>query len=586
MTNPIRRRSRVSALAVALLLAFALGALGGCNSGQSPATQATDQQGVQPSSNPVAPPVTIPPELTAALRDLVEGAGSELPGSEAERGHLPALYPSSPPAPLWLDTAGRPGPSAREALSILSSAGAEGLEPGDYQAEDLEHLARAMGSGSTQAEEGARFDVGLSLSMMRYLRHLHRGRVDPKTIGFQVNLPADEHNYAALTRAAALESRVEETIQSLTPPLVQYRLLRGFLPTYRALAGDETLDGFPDEPAGAVKPGDDTPSLTALRRRLVALGDLPVGPTPPSEEFRYEGEMVEAVKRFQNRHGLEADGVLGKSTWAMVKVPLSWRLHQIELAMERMRWLPHLGERAFVAVNIPMFRLWGWDSVPESGAPAFEMGVIVGKALNTRTPVFVEEMEYLIFQPYWNVPRSILSKEILPVLRRDLSYLARQDMEMVDGQGDDATPVAATAENVERLGKGALRLRQRPGPKNALGAVKFMFPNDENVYLHSTPAPALFGRARRDFSHGCVRVEDPVDLAQWVLKDQPQWTRERILAAMKGAPSQRVNLTRPIRVVLYYVTAAVIPKEGAIHFAEDIYDQDARLDRALHSRRP
>jgi murein L,D-transpeptidase YcbB/YkuD len=197
----------------------------------------------------------------------------------------------------------------------------------------------------------------------------------------------------------------------------------------------------------------------------------------------------------------------------------------------------------------------------------------------------MEEMKHLIFRPYWNVPRSILHKEILPILRRDLAYLSRQDMEMVDGQGDDARPMAPTSENVVLLARGKLRLRQRPGPRNALGAVKFMFPNDENVYLHGTPAPGLFGRARRDFSHGCVRVENPLALAEWALKDQPQWTRKRIQAAMEGRPSLVAPLTRPIRVVLYYVTATVIPGDNSIHFAEDIYGHDPRLDKALAARR-
>jgi len=467
----------------------------------------------------------------------------------------------------------------------LNGAAAEGLDPGDYRAEGLATLGKSLeASADALPEDIASFEIGLTTSMIRYLRQLHRGRVNPKAIGFRVDLPKDEHDYAALVRAAAVESRVKETTAAMTPPLVQYRLLRGMLPRYRTLAADRTIESLPAD-RRSLKPGETAPSLEALRTRLLALGDLTEDGTPLSPGSPYEGALVEGVKRFQIRHGLEGDGVLGPATWAALGVPLSWREHQIELAMERMRWLPHLGERPFVAVNIPMFRLWGWDSVPQSGAPSFEMGVIVGKALNTRTPVFLEEMKYLIFRPYWNVPRSILQQEILPILRRDPGYLARQDMEIVDGQSDEARPVAPSAENIERLARGELRLRQRPGPKNALGEVKFMFPNDESVYLHSTPAPSLFGRARRDFSHGCVRVEDPTSLAEWVLKDQPQWTREKIQAAMKGKPSQRVDLTRPIRVVLYYVTAAVMPKDGTIHFAEDIYGHDPRLDQALHAPR-
>ena len=276
--------------------------------------------------------------------------------------------------------------------------------------------------------------------------------------------------------------------------------------------------------------------------------------------------------------------MLGQTTWAALNVPLEHRMHQIELAMERMRWLPHLGERPFLAVNIPMFRLWGWEKVPEDGRPDFGMGVIVGRALNTRTPVFMEEMKYIIFQPYWNVPRSILEGEVLPAIRKDRTYLDRQNMEIVDGQGDDGRVVPLSDEALARLEKRQLRVRQRPGPRNSLGQVKFMFPNDENVYLHSTPAPHLFGRARRDFSHGCVRVEDPVALAKWVLRDQPEWTEERIKEAMNGKPSNLVRLKEPLRVVLYYVTATFIPGDQSIHFAEDIYRQDARLDKALHAR--
>jgi murein L,D-transpeptidase YcbB/YkuD len=231
-----------------------------------------------------------------------------------------------------------------------------------------------------------------------------------------------------------------------------------------------------------------------------------------------------------------------------------------------------------------MFQLWGWDSIPPA-EPAIGMRAIVGRALSTETPVFVDEMRHVIFRPYWNVPPSILRKEILPVLERNLDYLRRENMEMVRGPGDDARPVAASDANVALLRQGGLRLRQRPGAGNALGLVKFVFPNDANVYMHGTPAQALFSRTRRDFSHGCVRVEDPVGLAAWVLKDRPEWTRDRILAAMSGPDSQRVDLTHPIRVILFYVTAVVMPEDGTIHFAEDIYRHDARLDQALARRR-
>jgi murein L,D-transpeptidase YcbB/YkuD len=540
-----------------------------------------------------AKPATAPtPEKRADLKAAMAGwlASPDKafdPGKEGLK-LLAKIYAEGATEALWVDGSLRPTGAADQALAILHDASAEGLDPADYRAEGLWALRMKIEAASPpSARDAAAFDLSLSLSLIRYLRHFHRGRVNPLDIGFRLTLPPDEHDYAAMVREAAQPGRAEEIIAAIAPPLVQYRLLRAMLPKYRALALTEgtTLPPLGPAPRKSIKPGDPADGLDTLRTRLIALGDLAATAAPVSVPPVYQGDMVEGVRRFQDRHGFEADGVVGRATWAALSVPISWRVHQIELAMERMRWLPHLGERPFVAVNVPMFRLWAWDRVPESGEPNFDMGVIVGKALNTRTPVFVEEMKYLIFRPYWNVPGSIVRNEILPILRRDPGYLEKQDMEIVDGQGDDAKLMEPRRENIERLAEGKLRLRQRPGAKNALGQVKFMFPNDENVYLHSTPAKALFGRARRDFSHGCVRVEDPVKLAEWALRDQPSWTRERILAAMEGTPSFRVNLTNPIRVVIYYVTAAVIPGDNRLHFAEDIYDHDGRLDRALHARR-
>jgi murein L,D-transpeptidase YcbB/YkuD len=280
---------------------------------------------------------------------------------------------------------------------------------------------------------------------------------------------------------------------------------------------------------------------------------------------------VEGVARFQARHGLEPDGVLGRGTQQALGVPLRQRVRQIELALERLRWLPHLKPGRLLAVNIPMFQVWGLDSTTPGTVPAFESRVIVGRALDTETPVFVDEMQEVIFRPYWNVPPSILRNEILPAIARNSGYLAREDMEIVDGQGDDARPVRQTPASLAELAQGRLRVRQRPGPDNALGLVKFVFPNDDNIYMHGTPAMQLFARARRDFSHGCIRVEGADALAAWVLKTDPTWSTERITAAMQGASQLRVPLTEPIQVVLFYITAAVLPQDGAVHFAADIY---------------
>jgi L,D-transpeptidase YcbB len=522
-------------------------------------------------------------EIAGLIRQLV-ATDAEADGARrrSTRSDLAALYAAGAYAPLWVDAGGRSSRNVLAALDTLAAASADGLDPEAYGVTRLHRLAGQLGArspGSPHAADVASFDVAMSTAVLDYFRHIHLGRVDPAAIGFHRVIPPEPHDFALLLRSALSAYRIRETAAELAPPLAQYRALKGMLARYRDLASTAGLESFPAHGA-TVRPGEQYPNVEALYRRLVALGDLPASVPAPDADATYDGWLVDGVKRFQARHGLAADGIIGKATQAALHVPLTWRLRQIELALERLRWLPDLGDEPLIALNTPMFHLWAWSATPRT-APSIEMRAIVGRALSTETPVMVEDLRYLVFRPYWNVPRSILRTEILPILTRDLDYLRRHDMEIVRGGSDDARPVAATAENVALLRSGALRLRQRPGPLNALGLVKFVFPNDADVYIHGTPAQELFSRTRRDFSHGCVRVEDPVALAEWLLRDQPAWNRERILAAMSGSPSRRVDLTRPVRVVLYYVTAIVTPADGVVHFAEDIYRHDARLDRAL-----
>ena len=489
---------------------------------------------------------------------------------------------AGPTDPVWVDTTGGPNASARDALRLLADAGADGLAPRDYQAAELAEQAAALAvaPGAAASRQPA-FERDLEAATQRYLHDLHLGRINPRALGFRVARPgAAAPDFAALLQAAAAAGRLPQVVAELRPQLGQYAKLREALARYRVLAADGSLGHLPV--AAPVKRGETYRGGAALHRLLVALGDLPADAPPPTD--REDAMLTEGVRRFQNRHGLAADGVIGRATLAALNVPLAHRVQQLELTLERLRWLPDLGARPFVGINIPMFRLWAWDPAAPVGA-SISMGVVVGRALNTQTPVLSEEMRYLIFRPYWNVPRSILRNEVLPALARDPGYLQRNDMEIVRGGGDDAQAVAASNENLAALREGGLRLRQRPGPKNSLGLVKFIFPNDANVYLHDTPAAQLFGRARRDFSHGCVRVEDPVALAHWVLKDEPGWTRERIEAAMAGTSSLRVDLTRPLPVILFYMTAMVMPADQTLHFVDDIYRHDTRLARALATRR-
>jgi murein L,D-transpeptidase YcbB/YkuD len=281
------------------------------------------------------------------------------------------------------------------------------------------------------------------------------------------------------------------------------------------------------------------------------------------------------VQRFQERHGLLADGIIGTSTAQALAVPATRRARQIEIALERLRWLPTFARERALIVNVPAFQVWGFDEVGSGQAPAIQMSVVVGRALRTETPFFTGTMETVVFAPYWNVPPSILQKEIVPKLRENPGYLATQNMEIV-GEGSVLAPSsAATA----RLINGGASVRQRPGPRNSLGRVKFLFPNPYDVYMHDTPLLRLFQRTRRDFSHGCIRLADAGALARWVLAGEG-WDADRVDAMLAARRQVSVPLRRGIPVVIGYTTA-VARLDGTISFYEDVYGHDAELDRAL-----
>lgn len=525
-------------------------------------------------------------QIASTVRSrLSEGNDFLLPAvSLQERVDLNTLYRPGADAPLWVDATGQPTERARDALALLGHVADDGLDPADFRAGELDGLASAL-RAHPSAPGVAEFEVTLSLGMLRYFRQLHLGRVDPRLLGFRIPAPTEHHDFPAMLRSALAGGTLAEAVAGLSPPFEQYRALRRMLARYRSLAEDATLPGLPPRSI-VLRPGGRYTNLGALSRRLIAFGDLADRPAPPEGSTTYDDVLVDAVKRFQARHGLSSDGVIGPETHAALACPLTWRVRQIELALERLRWLPDLARDRLVAVDIPMFRVWAFDVIPNAGPATLDMSVIVGHAFDTETPTLVEDMRYVIFRPYWYVPTSILRAEVLPGIKRSPDYLRSHDMEIFAGPVDDAQPVPTTPENLALLRKGVLNLRQRPGPRNPLGLVKFIFPNDSHVYLHGTPEPELFRQTRRDFSHGCVRVEDPVAMAEWALSDQPEWTREAILAAMAAAEPRRVDLTRPITVVFFYNTAVVTPDDGLIRFAADIYRQDAKLDRALARRSP
>jgi murein L,D-transpeptidase YcbB/YkuD len=377
-----------------------------------------------------------------------------------------------------------------------------------------------------------------------------------------------------------------QTAQSMdqpsTQPTGEYERTLRALEQYRTLAAgdDEAVLNPTDEP---VQPGDRYPDAPHLIRLLSKLGDLAPEAVSADAEL-YQGELVEAVKRFQSRHGLEPDGVIGPLTLEQLNTPLSFRVRQLELALERWRRRPYDPSRPAIVLNLPEFRLRAFGGSGVAGAdPELEMEVVVGEPPDHKSPILRSRLESVIFLPYWNVPVSIQRIEMLPEIRQDRSWVSANRFEMVTPNGNVAGDGTVSDGMLSELGTGRIHLRQKPGSQNALGLVKFVFPNEYGVYLHDTSAPWLFTRARRDLSHGCIRVEKPEELAEWILRDQPGWSQDRVVEAMQGDESISVKVSRPIQIVFMYATAVVM-NNGEVHFFPDIYGEDAVLEKELAAR--
>jgi murein L,D-transpeptidase YcbB/YkuD len=544
--------------------------------------------------SPMPPPRALVPAISAAPLSVTSSAGVfermlDTPGYfnwsalAGGRDSLRQLY-ADPNRLLWV-TGGRPTAAAIALLQELRNAADRGLDPEDYPGNRLDYLLLARsGAQTTDAAPWALFDAGLSYAGMRLIADLHFGRIDPAAVGHHLSVEHGRLDLAAAVSRLAAADDVAATLDAFEPQFKHFALLKRQLAQYRLLADDPGINMLPPLPGKSVKPGEAYAGAAQLQRLLVALGDQPPPPASAPAPDSLTPALAAALQDFQRRHGQTPDGVLGRAAYVALTRPLSERVRQIVLTLERWRWMPPTLDSAPLIVNIPQFRLFAFASASDAEAHAVQMDVIVGKAFHsTQTPVFAADMTYVVFRPYWEVPNDIAVREILPKARVDPTTIAAKQMEIVDGYGDTARVYPNSAESVERVARGELRLRQKPGDDNSLGLVKFMLPNQYNVYLHSTPAKALFAESRRDFSHGCVRVGDPVGLAEYVLRNEPQWTRERILAAMNGAGSVTVTLHSPIRVFIVYGTA-VATESGAVYFFDDIYGHDTRLEKALAAR--
>ena len=482
--------------------------------------------------------------------------------SIASQEILPSLYETRGFQPAWSDQQNR-----ADLLQAIDGVSLDGLDPREYHRAELDAL---LHSADTSPQAVANLDVLLTDALVRLGYHLIVGRVDPVSLDSNWNLTGDFEGFDAVKVIDdALSSRgLAEVIDHYKPSHPLYLGLKQALADYRDLAMRGGWDSVPK--IGKPEVGDSNPGIPALRRRLAVTGELPPGASLDSSAF--DGELQAAVKRFQVLHGLNADGVIGPRTLAAMNVPIEVRIDQMRVNLERGRWiLRNLGDD-FVAVNIAAFRMY----VVKDGEPTWTSRVVVGK-LQHNSPVFKDDMEYVVFNPTWTVPSSITRSEFLPHLRKDPEYLASQHMVLLDTSGHVVDPSSVDLSPDAGF---PYVIRQEPGPWNALGQVKFMFPNAHNVYLHDTPSRALFEKDVRAFSHGCIRVENPLDLAEVLLADQDGWDRAAIDATVAAGTTVTVYLDERIPVLILYWTAWVNP-DGELKFYDDVYDRDGAILEAM-----
>ena len=494
------------------------------------------------------------------------------------RTRVEKFYESSGYTFAWTRQ-GKATQQANALIEVLKRADVKGLNSEDYDGPRwTDRIVRLQSAGSAPNDrEIAEFDLALTVCIARYVSDLHLGRVNPGLFPTGYGVGRQEFDLPGFLRERLTHATdVKAVLEGIEPPYDGYRRTLQVLEQYLAMAREDHEDLLPVTKK-PVDPGQSYDAAGQLAGLLHRLGDLPASVEAPMDATTYDSALVDAVKHFQTRHGLDADGRLGKATFAQLNTPLRRRILQLQFTLERWRWVPPAFPRPPIVINIPEFVL---RALGDSYGTELSMKIVVGKAYRHQTPVFAASMNQVTFRPYWNVPPSIQRSEIMPKLERDPSYLAKNRFEVVTLQDTVVTNGAVDQATLAQLRSGKLRIRQIPGPENALGLVAFRFPNEHDVYLHSTSAPGLLAKSRRDFSHGCIRAEKPQQLAEWVLRNQPGWTPQRIADAMNGDKTLHVSLDRPIPVLIVYATAVVLAS-GEVRFFEDIYGQDAKLEKLL-----
>jgi len=496
---------------------------------------------------------------------------------------LPLFYEERRFFPVWLDAAGL-RPITQALIRTIEQADQEGLQPSDYHLDPIAAMLADMESGALMTTAGraalwSDLDVLLTDAFLLLSAHLSGGRVNPESLHKDWVLSEKTIDILKVLHTAVTEAQIDQVIERLSPGHAGYANLRTAL---RQLRGVVEKGGWPRIPDGpTLQPGDRDARVLTLRDRLKIGGDLEGEALSEAAPEHFDAPLEAAVKRFQSRHGLEPDGLVGRATLVELNIPARERARQIELNLERWRWLPHdLGKR-YIEVNTADFSL----SAVEDHQIVMRMRVVVGRPAR-RTPVFSARMAYMVINPYWTVPFTIAVEDILPKLVEDVSYLEQQSLKVYYGWDDSAPAIDPRHIDWRAYGRNhfPFRLVQAPGAHNSLGQMKFMFPNRFSVYLHDTPNRALFGKVQRDFSSGCIRVEDAPSLAAFLLKADPDWSVERLQTVLKTSRQHVIRIKDPVPVHLLYMTAWV-DADGEVQFRKDIYKRDRALDVGL-KRKP
>jgi murein L,D-transpeptidase YcbB/YkuD len=564
---------------------------------------AAEAQGTSPAAPAAAAHAAMSP-LSEAIRDRVDSLRYESTADSRDRGvrgasivladSVARYYEVTQFAPQWQDPV-----RVDELISAIADIRYDGLEPADYHVVELQSFrSNLLGRKVLPPAEQADLELLATDSMMLALYHLYFGKVDPAQLSRDWNYqarPLDVQQAGERFREAIAAGEIRSSFDRARPQRAFYARGRERLKEYYALRDAGGWSRLVDGPV--MRPGDSDPRIPALRQHLTVTGDLaraqgPGGAGPggaaleaplPPYNLAYDAALEAAVKHFQARHGLTADGVIGAGTLAALNVPVTARIDQLRVNMERSRWVMHELKGEFVLVDVAGFDV----TMFHDEEPVWTSKVIVGKPFR-ETPIFKSLITYVVFNPTWTIPPGILAKDKLPILQKDPGYLKRNNIRVIDASGREVDPYAVNWKAYSASRLPPYQLQQAPGEDNALGLVKIMFPNPHSVYLHDTPSKSLFDKDERTFSSGCIRVQKPFELAERVLNDPARWNATTIAEVLAAKATRTVNLAKPVPVLILYWTAQPTA-DGLVTFRNDVYGRDpptlAALDRKLQAAR-